>query len=151
MLSYHSQGFQNDHVLKLRTKSGYFCPIYIYSHFLVKLRTQNRYMWWPQFGQNIYKVTEKLLIDKWHHISLWPKTTLFEKSQWPEFLAYISIVTGVCLLHSKFNWSSPFKKVVRDMGLNCSIVLIIKFYNKSWADKGCQMIYRRSSALQRTT
>ena len=32
-------------------------------------------------GHNIYKVTERLFIDKWHHISLWPKATKFINSQ----------------------------------------------------------------------
>ena len=32
-------------------------------------------------GHKIYKVTERLFIDNWHQISLWPKATTFIKLQ----------------------------------------------------------------------
>ena len=31
------------------------------------------------------------------------------------------------------------------MGLHCSNVLVIKFYDKSWADKGIPLLYREPS------
>ena len=37
------------------------------------------------------------------------------------------------------------------MGINCSNVLSNKFHNKSWAAKGCQIIFRWSFVDQRTT
>ena len=71
--------------------------------------------------------------------------------QWYLNSGYLIVHWGVTEMLSVYKWGPTYKRVVSNMELNCRNVLSIKFHNKSWASKVCQMIFRWSSKVQRTT
>ena len=68
------------------------------------------------------------------------------RSIWKQITSLLHLRCCCLGTHQTVVVFAPCKRVVSDMVLKCRKALSIKFYNKYWAAKGCQISFRRSSA-----
>ena len=76
------------------------------------------------------------------HTKIWWPETKNLANNW-----YLNWISGNCM----YAWGNPCKKGVSNMELISRNVLSIKFHNRSWAAKGCQIIFRWSFTMDRIT
>ena len=83
-----------------------------------------------------------IITFNYSHTKIWLPGTKNLAKNW-----YLNWISGHCM----FAWGNPCKRGVSDMELNSRNVLSIRFQNKSWAAKGCQIICRWSFTMDRIT